>query len=135
MLTMPLPILPALNLRPTVAQWNNFLVIASDDQLIRSMIAVQKGAPGFKSTPEYAALSAGLPEQGNRFGLTTLRFSQTLQKIQNQMYGIAPILISRCLPQSGTGFPRIRSPVIGMGVAVHLPNGVLTVSQIKFAAH
>jgi hypothetical protein len=84
MRTMPLPMIPGLNLRPTVASWGDFLAIASDDKLIRDMIAVQKGAPGCKSTPEYATLSAGLPTQGNGFGIVTQRFVDTIRTLQSQ---------------------------------------------------
>ncbi len=90
MRTMAIPMIPGLNLRPTVAQWNGFLVIASDDKLLRDMIAVQKGAPGYKSTPEYASLFAGLPKQGNSFGLSSRRFADTLRKFQSQMLASQP---------------------------------------------
>jgi hypothetical protein len=131
MLTMPVPMIPALNLRPSVAQWNGFLVIASDDQLIRDMIAVQKGAPGYKSTPEYVALSAGLPQQGNRFGVTTQRFADTLHKVQSQMQSTSAAPAQAAAIQHW--FSTIQKVAYGYGVGSHLPNGWLTVSQFRFA--
>jgi len=129
MRTMPLPKFPALKPRLTVAQWNGFLVIASDDKLIRDMIAVQKGAPGYTSTPEYATLSAGLPQQGNRFGLVTQRFADTYGTLRSQMFANQPafapaqaVLLRRLLS-------RYQHTYQTFGVGVCLPNGQLAVSQ------
>ena len=76
--------LPDFELRATVARWDKFLVIATDDKLVRDMIAVQKGGAGFKASPAFAKDSAGLPGQGNGFNLTTHTAhgerSATLQK-------------------------------------------------------
>jgi len=128
MRTMRIPALPALNLRPTVAQWNGYLVIATDDKLIREMIAVQKGAPGFTSTPEYATLSAGLPEKGNRFGLTTERFAESLTKFQGEMFANQPgatqvqaALLQRLFSN--------QKNVHTFCISTHLPDGWLLVSQ------
>ncbi len=123
------PMVPGLNLRPTVAQWNGYLVIASDDQLIRDMIAVQKGGPGFKSTPEFATLSAGLSDQGNSFVVATRRFVDTMKQFQSQAYANQPGLnqaqaavLQRVMAQyQKTG------PIYAVGS--QLPNGWLTISQ------
>jgi len=127
---VPLPFVQDLNLRPTVAQWNGYLVIASDDQIIREMIAVQKGAPGYKSTPEYAALSAGMPDQGNSFTVCSQRFVEIVQKLQGLYYAnqpnVTPALSAfmqklSASEYSGTG--RM------MTVGSVLPNGYLCVTQ------
>jgi hypothetical protein len=128
MRTMPLPIIPSLNLRPTVAQWNGFLVIASDDQIIRDMIAVKKGAPGYKSTAEYTTLSAGLPDQGNSFGVVSQVFADTVHKFQTQMYAgqqfaAAPAGLMQSLTNG------YQTPGHFMSVGAVLPTGWLTVSQ------
>jgi hypothetical protein len=133
MRTMPVPFFPGLNLRPSVAQWNGFLVIASDDRIIRDLMAVQKGAPGYKSTSEYAALSAGLPEQGNSFCVSTQRFADTVRKIQSQMYAsnsatpAQAALVQRWVSSFQKG-------AHGFGVGVRLPNGWLSVTQSRFSA-
>jgi len=133
MRTMSLPMIPGLNLRPTVAQWNGYLVIASDDQLIRDMVAVQKGAPGYKSTSEYITLSASLPQQGNSFCVSTQRFADTARKVQSQMYANN----SATQPQAAMfqhWFSTYQKAGHGVGIGVHMPNGWLTVSQTKFSA-
>jgi hypothetical protein len=129
MRTMPIPyILPTLNLRPSVAQWNGYLVIASDDTIIRNIVAAQKGGPGFKSTHEFAKLSAGLPDQGNSFAVVTQQFADAVQSFRKQLYA----------NQSG-GNPdaqamqrilsRYQHTGQAMSVGALLPNGWLTVSQ------
>jgi len=129
MRTMPLPFFPGINLRPTVAQWNGFLVIASDEKLIRNMIAVQKGAPGFKSTPEYTALSAGMPTEGNSFGICTQRFADVYLKFENQMFANQPggnpaqVATMQRIISNYEKVPR------NYAVGVRMPNGWLSVAQ------
>jgi hypothetical protein len=134
MRTMPVPILPALNLRPTVAQWNGFLVIASDDQLIRDMIAVQKGAPGYKSTTEYATLSAGLPQQGNCLYVSSQRFADTMHKFQGPMFANQPGATpaqAAFMRQWLAYYQKVGS---AFGIGVRLPNGWLSVAQAQFSS-
>ncbi len=85
MRTSSYPLLPDFELRATVARWDKFLVIASDDKLVRDMIAVQKGGAGFKASPAFAKDSAGLPSQGNGFNLTTHLLMETVRNVQKQM--------------------------------------------------
>ncbi len=85
MRTSSYPLLPDFELRATVARWDKFLVIASDDKLVRDMIAVQKGGAGFKASPAFAKDSAGLPSQGNGFSLTTHLLMETVRNVQKQM--------------------------------------------------
>ena len=131
MRTMPIPMspLPGLTLRPSVAQWNGFLILASDDKLIHDMVAVQKGGSGFKSTPEFATLSAGLPQEGNSFGLCTQRFADTLRRFQGQMFANQP----GATPAQTAIIERMLSEYQNAGhffsVGSQLPNGCLSISQ------
>lgn len=129
MRTMPIPFPPGLNLRPTVAQWNGYLIIASDDKLVRDMMAVQKGAPGYKSTEEYATLSAGLPQQGNSAGVSTQRFIDAFRKIQGQLVANQPGATpaqTALMQQMVFNYQKVGHT---FGVGVQLPNGWLSVSQ------
>lgn len=130
MRTTSVPILPGLTLRPTIAQWNQFLVIATDDQLVRDMIAVHDhGAPGLASTPLYTSLAAGLPAQGNAFSFVTRRLTDTIRSMQTQMIAAGPgtapsqaALMKRILGS----FEKGRDLV---SVGVQSPTGFLTISQ------
>lgn len=130
MRTMPVPAISGVNLRPSVAQWNGLLVLASDDQVVRDMIAVQKGGPGYKSTPEFATLSAGLPQQGNSFGLTTQRFVDTMRKFQSQMLASQPgATASQAAMMQQIFANEYKGAGHAYAVCTHLPNGCLYVSQ------
>jgi hypothetical protein len=65
-------------LHPTVAQWSQgYLVLATDETLIRDMVAAQKTGQGLKSTPQFAGLFSGLPQEGNAFQIATPQFGET----------------------------------------------------------
>ena len=118
------PLANGVNLRPTLAQWNGFLVFATDDNLIRAMIAAQKGGPGFKTTAEYATLSAGLPEQGNSFVIATQHFADTVRKIETQVGASQPGGGARTALME-----RFEKTGHFMSVGAVLPNGWLSISQ------
>ncbi len=116
--------------RPTVARWDKFLLIASDDHLIRDMIAVQKGGAGFKASPAFAKDSAGLPTQGNGFSLTTQALMQALRDYQKQTLaslkgtGTSPMQtewLSKFLLSDTSGD--------SYGVSAHVENGWLAVGK------
>lgn len=129
MRTMSIPIMPALGLLPTVAQWNGFLIIASDDKIVRDMVAVQGGAPGIKSTAEFATLSAGLPQQGNSFGLSTQRFFDTLRQVQGQMLANQPGSSAAQAALMQRLISRYQKAGHMFAVGSLMPNGWLSVSQ------
>jgi hypothetical protein len=130
MRTMTFSMIPGLMLRPTVASWGGFLIVASDDKVIRDMIAVKKGAPGYKSTPEYATLSAGLPAQGNGFAVVTQRFAVTVREVEKEAVanqkGMNPGMRGAVTQNVFLGGENA-----GHFLAVYglLPNGWLSVSQ------
>jgi hypothetical protein len=124
MRSIALPFAPGLTYRPGIAQWNGFLIITSDDSIVRTMIAAQKGGPSFKADPEFATLSAGLPQQGNSFAVSTKRFADFIQKIQTQIYANQPHGA-----QQAALLQRFQKPGSFMSVGSILPNGWLTVSQ------
>jgi len=130
MRTMPVPfIMPTLNLRPSVAQWNGYLIIATDDTIIRELVATQKEGHGFTQTPEYARLSAGLPKQGNSFAVVTQLFADTVQKLQSQFSANqqGPNQAQAAAIQQMMSRYQHTGPLMSVGAM--LPNGWLTISQ------
>ena len=125
MRSVALPVAPGVNVSPTLAQWNGYLVLATDNRLVQAMIDVQKGTvPSIKTTPDYAALSAGLPQQGNSFLISTGSFADFVRKIQTQLYSSQPGGGTRtALMQRFQKTGRI------MSVGTVLPNGWLSISQ------
>jgi hypothetical protein len=85
MRTWPLPLPLPIQLRPTVAVADGYLFIATTDALIQEVLAVKAGQhPGLKSTQEYQRLAKDVPAQGNSFSFVSLRFGQTMMKVQQQ---------------------------------------------------
>jgi hypothetical protein len=137
MRTMPVPfVMPTVNLRPSIASWNGFLIIATDDTIIRKIIAAQKEGHGFKDMPEYARLSAGLPQQGNSFAIMTQLAVDTMKKFQDSVIanaqGPAPTQAAKAQQMVNEYQQILRQyqhtgPAISIGGV--LPNGLLSVSQ------
>lgn len=128
MRTMPMPVMPELTLRATVAQWGNYLVIASDDQLVRDLATAQKSGKGFKSTPEFAKFAQGLPELGNGFQLATQRFSETWNGLQRDLMKNQPVatpgqaaLMEKLMAYQKSG--------AAYSVSAHVENGWLIVGK------
>jgi hypothetical protein len=126
--TLPSPMPPPIEMRPTVAQWNGYLILASDDKLVRDIIAAKTSGKGFKSTPAFAIMSSGLPRVGNGFQLATAAFGETLVRVQKEMAkgepGTTPeqlALMEKLLANQKMGAT--------YSVSTHLPNGWLMVSK------
>jgi hypothetical protein len=119
------PAITFINLRPSLAQWNGYLIIATDDKLILDIAAAQKAGAGLKSTPEYATLSAGLPQQGNGFAIVTQRFSDTVRTLQQRMMANSP----GANAAQAAFLQRFEKTGHLMSVNTVLPNGILWISQ------
>ncbi len=128
MRTLVMPVLPQLTLRVTAAEWNGHLVIASDDKLIRDLIAAQKTGNGFKSTPEFAKLTADLPGEGNGFQIVTQRFADLWNQFQAELIKKQA---SAAPEQTAMIQKLLAGQKVGPSYAVvsHLENGWLTVGK------
>jgi hypothetical protein len=85
MRTMNIPLPIPLDVRPSIARFGDYLVVASTDTLIREIVAVNSGqSKGFKATDEFKKLSQGIPEQGNNFSLVTTAFSRTATQVHDE---------------------------------------------------
>jgi len=132
MRTMPLP-LPIMEVRPTAAQWGNYLIVASDDKLIRDIIAAQKDGKGLKATPEFARLSASMPGEGNAFQIVTQLFADTWTRFQSGMMKNQSGMTQeqRSMMQKLLSF---QNPSATYSVSSHIENGWLMVSKSKQGA-
>jgi hypothetical protein len=85
MRTVTIPIPLPLDLRPSIARSGDLLILASSDTLVRQILDVKSGKlKGFKSTPEFAHLSQGVPDVGNNFALVARRFMTSMADLQQQ---------------------------------------------------
>lgn len=81
--TMPIPLPLPIALRPTIARQGDYLFITSNDELVKTMAAVQAGKkPGLKMTDEFKRLAQGMPLNGNSFAFVSQRLSNTARQIQ-----------------------------------------------------
>lgn len=82
-LNIPLPI--PLEVRPSLARFGDYLVLASSDTLAREIADVKLGrSKGYKSTEEFKKLSQGIPDRGNNFALITSGFSSTIIQVHQE---------------------------------------------------
>ena len=88
-MTVPLPV--PIELRPTIARQGDHLFIASNDQLIKNLMAVKAGKQnGLKTTTEFKRLAQGMPSDGNAFSFVSQRLSDTVQQIQKSVLSRMP---------------------------------------------
>lgn len=133
MRTMPVPATPQFTARATAAQWGDRLIIASDDGLIRDMLAAQKDGHGYKSTPEFVRLAAGMPTEGNGFQLGTQAFADLLNRVQQEMMAHQPGMT----PQQRAMFTKFfmgQKSGPSFAISAHLDNGWLSVGKSSTGA-
>jgi hypothetical protein len=81
MRTLPLPLPLPIPLRPTIAQTDEYVFVATHERVVEEMLAVKAGqAPGLKSTDELKELSADIALEGNGFGFQSRRFGKALNE-------------------------------------------------------
>ncbi|HKS36850.1 MAG TPA: hypothetical protein VJW76_06665, partial [Verrucomicrobiae bacterium] len=88
--TMPIPLPLPVTLRPTIVRQGDHLFIASNDELVRNMMAVKAGKlPGLKTTAEFKRLAQGMPLEGNSLGFASQRIGDTVQRLQMEVANAA----------------------------------------------
>jgi hypothetical protein len=128
--TLPTPSLPVpIELRPTVAQWGGYLILATDDKLIRDIIAAKTSGKGLKSSAAFAKMAEGLPTEGNGFQLATAALGETIARAQRELVrgqtGTTPE--QRALIEKLLGNQKPMGATYS--VSAHLPNGWLIVNK------
>lgn len=76
------PIPMGLSLKPTIAQSQGYLFLATSDTIVQEALAVKGGKAGLKSSEEFKKLTAGMPQQGNQFCFISKRFGETMATLQ-----------------------------------------------------
>ena len=128
MLTAAFPVLGQLTVRVTVASWNGFLILSSDDHLVRDIIAAQKTGHGFKASPDFAKLAQGFPTEGNGFSVVTQTFADAMRHIQTGMFEHQPNVSpgqTKLMQQMFAG----QEAGPSYSVASHLDDGWLTIAR------
>jgi hypothetical protein len=116
-MSIPLPI--PVDLRPSIARFGDYLVVASSDTLVREILAVKSGQnKGFKTTDEFKKLSQDIPDRGNNFALVTSAFARAMVQVPQQFAG-QQTAGSNALPQFFNG----QSNSFSYSVGVNGPQG------------
>jgi hypothetical protein len=85
MRTMAVPLPIPIELRPTMATTEGYLLIATTDALIRKALAVKTGKePGLRSTAEFKRLAVDMPVEGNQFLFLSPLLGQKIIELQQQ---------------------------------------------------
>jgi hypothetical protein len=123
MIPLPLPI----QLAPTVASADGYLLIGTSDTAIKEALAVKAGqAPGLKTTEEFQRLTKNMPSQGNSFTFVSSRFGKAFTQIQSQALakaGETPGVPKQLLQ----AFANPGHAAFGYSVAANTDEGWLTV--------
>jgi hypothetical protein len=126
MRTLPVPLPVPVTLRPTIARQGDYLFIASNDELVKNMMAVKAGKlSGIRTTAEFKRLSQGIGLEANSFGFASQRLGDTVQRIQKEILGA----VSKQGDGSATLFQKLYSinqPVSSFFVSRSTPTGWFT---------
>jgi hypothetical protein len=70
-------------LRPTMARYGDYLIISSNERLVRAMMEADSGrTDGIRASSEFMKLSAGMPDKGNSVVYLAKRLQKTLGDLQ-----------------------------------------------------
>ena len=128
MRTMRVPVPLIGELHPSAASSVGYLFIASDDVLIRDVLAVKSGKKsGLKSTEEFKHLAQGLPDRGNQFVFVSQRFAETMMQVQQQVISAN----AKTQPQMAQWMQSLNRsrPAFAYSVGVNTSEGCLTVGN------
>lgn len=127
MRVLPMPMMPELELRPTAAQWNGWLIVSSHESLVHDIVAANKGG-GLRTTAQFKKLSDRLPTEGNSFSIATEQFANAIQKFQKSSIrkdaSISPEQMKLLEPILDW-----QKPTISYSVTSRLDDGVLVVNK------
>jgi hypothetical protein len=118
-------------LTPTMARYEDYLIIASSEKLVRGIVDANTGkTPGIRASPEFTKLSAGMPEQGNGVAYVAKRLQKTLGELQTKLSQLRaadnPLLDAMSAKFSGISADVATYIVVGMNQDGWFTNGKTT---------
>ena len=76
---------PVTYLTPALARYGDYMILSSSDTLIRAVVDANSGkSEGIRTSAEFNALSAGMPDKGNSAAYVSRRFQSTVAVIQQK---------------------------------------------------
>jgi hypothetical protein len=84
---------PVNYLRPALARYGNYMILSSSDTLIQGIVDANTGkSEGIRSSAEFNALSAGMPDKGNSAVYVSKRFQSMIASIESRYNETQPSL-------------------------------------------
>jgi hypothetical protein len=72
-------------LTPTLARYGDYIILSSSDTLVRGIVDANTGkSQGIKTSAEFNALSAGMPDKGNSAVYISKLFQSTVAELQTR---------------------------------------------------
>lgn len=123
---VPVPV--PINVKPTIARMGPYLILASNDEIVKAMDACRHGEKAvLRTDEEFQALSKDLPTEGIGFSFLSRRFGGTIAAIMQGALAADP----NAQPVSAL-MSALQRQQSSYGVSLRMPDGVVGISRTDF---
>lgn len=128
MRSVQVPVPVPINVKPTIARMGPYLILASNDEIVKTMDACRHGERStLRADAEFQALSKDLPAEGIGFSFLSQRFGETIAAIMQGTMAADPN--ARPVAALMGALQRQQS---SYGVSLRMPDGVVGISRTDF---
>jgi prepilin-type processing-associated H-X9-DG protein len=125
--SMPIPVPTPINVKPTIARMGSYLVLASNDTIVKAMNSAEKGrTPGILKDEEFQALAKDMPTTAMGFSFLSRRFGDTVTGAVTEALAVNPEA------QGMLGLMGKMEGQASYGVSVKMPDGLVAISRTNF---
>jgi len=122
-LPIPLPI----KVRPTIARFGPYLVLATNEDIVQAMDSCRRGEnPTITKTAEFQTMAKGMPTEGMGFSFVGKRFGESITGLVQAAAAADPDA------KAMAGFMGAMGSQASYGVSVKMPDAIVTVSRSDF---
>jgi len=126
--SVPVPMPIPLNVKPTIARMGPYLILASNDDIVKAMDSCRHGEnPSIRTTEEFQLLAKGLPTEAmgcsflsRRLGSTVAAITQGSMAANPEAKPVAVLMAALQREQSS------------YGVSLRMPDGIVGISRTDF---
>ncbi len=121
---------PVTYLTPALARYGGYMILSSSDTLIRGIVDANTGkSQGIKTSAEFNALSAGMPDKGNSAVYVGKRFQSTVATLQTR-YNEAQSSVDVPTRRILESLARLSSEVASYKVSATTDDSLVTTSKM-----
>ena len=122
-LPIPLPI----KVKPTIARFGPYLVLATNGDIVQAMDSCRRGEnPTIAKTAEFQTMAKGMPTEGMGFSFVSRRFGENISDLVQAAMSADPDA------KAMAGFMGGMESQASYGVSVKMPDAIVTVSRSDF---